>query len=268
MTRAKKPAPAAPAAAKRPRKKPAENPADLKPVDWAGMEPHYRAGLRTLRNLSEEYGVSPPGILKHFRKAGIARDLRPRIQQMASDAVNAAAVAETVNARGPSEQEIVDANAKALASVQIAHRKDIARCRELAERLLGELEEVTGAKGIVDRIHGEIHDPQADPEEVKAALRDLALLVRNLPGRVKTMRDLADAMRMLIGMEREAFGLNTAAGTDGRPMVIIRDFTGRGDPDAPPRVGPAPAGPPPVAGSDALPWVDLADPEATVEAAS
>jgi hypothetical protein len=36
-------------------------------------------------------------------------------------------------------------------------------------------------------------------------------------------------------MEREAFGLDTAAGTDGRPMVIIKGYCGRGDVDAPVR---------------------------------
>jgi hypothetical protein len=34
-------------------------------------------------------------------------------------------------------------------------------------------------------------------------------------------------------MEREAFGLNTAGGTDGLPMVILKDYTGKGDPDSP-----------------------------------
>jgi hypothetical protein len=53
--------------------------------------------------------------------------------------------------------------------------------------------------------------------------------------RVRVMRDLADVLHRVIGVEREACGLDTAAGTDGRPMVIIRDFTGRGDPDAPMR---------------------------------
>ena len=37
----------------------------------------------------------------------------------------------------------------------------------------------------------------------------------------------------VIGMEREAFGLDTVAGTDGRPTVIIKDYTGRGSPEAP-----------------------------------
>jgi hypothetical protein len=60
-------------------------------------------------------------------------------------------------------------------------------------------------------------------------------LVSSLPQRTKIVKDLADALHKVIGLEREAHGLNTISGSDGRPVVIIRDYTGRGDPDAPPR---------------------------------
>ena len=81
-----------------------------------------------------------------------------------------------------------------------------------------------------------MYDALANPDEPALdALRDMAALVASLPGRVKVMKDLADTLHKVIGMEREAFGLDTAAGTEGRPMVIIRDYTGRGDPDSPMR---------------------------------
>ena len=54
------------------------------------------------------------------------------------------------------------------------------------------------------------------------------------------MKDLADTLHRVIGMEREAFGLNSEAGADGRPLVIVRDYTGRGDPDSPLRAVPQP----------------------------
>jgi hypothetical protein len=60
-----------------------------------------------------------------------------------------------------------------------------------------------------------------------------AALVAWLLGRTRVTKDLAAALHRAVAMEREAFGLDTATGKDGRPIVIIRDFTGRGDPDAP-----------------------------------
>jgi hypothetical protein len=45
--------------------------------------------------------------------------------------------------------------------------------------------------------------------------------------------DLVDALHKVVGMGREAFGLDTVAGTDGRPVDIINDHAGRGSPEAP-----------------------------------
>jgi hypothetical protein len=47
------------------------------------------------------------------------------------------------------------------------------------------------------------------------------------------LKDLADALRTLIGAKREAFGLNAEASADGRLLVIVKDYTGRGSPEAP-----------------------------------
>ena len=121
----------------------AMNANDLKPVDWAAVEPHFRAGIRSLKSMGVEFGVTPAAIIKHFRKRGVTRDLKARIVAQAQAKVNAAVVNEAVNANGVhQERAIVDANANVLASVQIAHRTDIARARKLARKLLAELEAV------------------------------------------------------------------------------------------------------------------------------
>jgi hypothetical protein len=117
-----------------------------------------------------------------------------------------------------------------LAAVQIAHRSDIARARRIAVALLAELEGVTTQADLFGMVHGALSDPD---EPAIERLREMAALVCSLPARTKVLKDLADALHKVIGMEREAFGLDTAASTEGRPMVVIRDFTGRGDPDAP-----------------------------------
>jgi hypothetical protein len=50
------------------------------------------------------------------------------------------------------------------------------------------------------------------------------------------MKDLADALHKVIGRGREAYGLNTISGSDGRPTVVVMDYKGRGDVDAPVRI--------------------------------
>lgn len=199
--------------------------ADLKPVNWAGAEEPYRAGIRSLKSIGIEFGVSPQAVQKHFNKVGIKRDLKVLIHAAAQDLVLRAAV--SVSAK---EVQIIATGAQVLAAVQIGHRVDIARGRRLVMRLMAELEDVFERPDLYAMVYDALSDPS---EPAIDALRDMARLVASLPMRVKIMRDLADAMHKLIGMEREAHGLDTAAGTDGRPLVIVRDFTGRGDRDAP-----------------------------------
>lgn len=209
--------------------------AELDPVNWAAIEPLYCAGIRSVRSIGKQYGVSHTGIAKHALEFGWVRSLKPQIQARAEQLVASSAVRDRVAnsvATKPSavEKLTVEANAMALTMVQLGHRDDIARARRVAVTLLAELE------AVVDRpdLFGMVYDALSNPDEPAIeALRSMATLVASLPGRVKIMKDLADTLHKVIGMEREAFGLDTSAGTDGRPMVIIKDFTGRGDRDSP-----------------------------------
>lgn len=205
---------------------------DLKPVDWAGAEPHYRAGIRSLKSIGIEFGVSPQGVQKHFVKLGIKRDLRARIQAAAQELVLLEAVRPVAALMPAKEQEIIGTNASVLATVQIAHRRDIARLRRMANRMLDDLDDMGERPELFAMVHGVLDNPT---EAGLESLRDFATSVANMPGRVAMLKSLVESTARIVGMEREAFGLDTVAGTDGRPLVIIRDFTGRGDPDAPKR---------------------------------
>lgn len=46
----------------------------------ARVEPHYRAGIRSIKAIPAEFGVSRAAIDKHAKKHGWTRDLRPTIQ--------------------------------------------------------------------------------------------------------------------------------------------------------------------------------------------
>lgn len=206
----------------------------LMPVDWVAIEPHYRAGIRSLRSLKAEFGVSPTGIVKHFDKLGIQRDLKARIHARAQELVDRAVVDTPVDKAGAAstERAIVDTNANILAAVQIAHRKDIAETRAMVVSMLGELRETCDRPDLFGSVHM-VLTMQREDEPAIEALRDAARLVSSLPQRAQVVKTLTEALGRLIGMEREAFGLDTVSGTDGRPLVIIKDFTGRNDPDSP-----------------------------------
>jgi len=129
--------------------------------------------------------------------------------------------------------ELISQSATAEVAIRFGHRTDIARARKLANALLAELEAVTGEPELFAMVHHALSDPD---EPAIEALRDMAALVSSLPQRTKIMKDLADTLHKVIGMEREAFGLNTESGTGDRFTVVIRDYTGRGSAEAPVRV--------------------------------
>ena len=217
-------------------------PSDLMPIPWAKIEPHYRAGLRSKNAIAKEFGVSRTMIDKHAAKHGWVRNLAPSIHEKAERLAQVATLAQgqvagqvaTATAERPkplfSDQQIVDAGAEQLALVKLEHRGDIAALRKIIAGLMREL----GAVMDYPEQFAQAYDVLANLEEpALATLADMAQVVASLPARTKVAKDLADALHRCIGMEREAFGLNTAGGTDGLPMVLIKDYTGKGDPDSP-----------------------------------
>ena len=187
--------------------------AATKKVDYARIEPGWRAGILSPRQLAVQYTeetgnpVSHAAIVNHFKKAGIDRDLAAKIRAKADAMVTQAMVTGKVTPQpAVPERQVIEDNATQIASVRISHRKDIARARSVAANLLTELELQTGpdaAAMLADL--GELMRSPDDKGQDKLA--DIYQKVISLPGRVKTMKDLGDSMRVLIGLEREAYGI-------------------------------------------------------------
>ena len=187
--------------------------AAAKKVDYARIEPGWRAGILSPRQLAAQYTeetgdpVSHAAIVNHFKKAGIDRDLAAKIRAKADAMVTQAMVTGKVTPEPLiPERQVIEDNATQIASVRISHRKDIARARSVAANLLTELELQTGpdaAAMLADL--GELMRSPDDKGQDKLA--EIYQKVISLPGRVKTMKDLGDSMRVLIGLEREAYGI-------------------------------------------------------------
>ena len=114
---------------------------EKKVVDWEAVEREYRAGIRSLKDIGDEYGVSAPGILKRAKKEEWTRDLTAKIKAKADAKVNAALVNDSVNEQSKvTERELVDVVAGAQASVLIGQRKDVTRVRGIVQMLFAEIE--------------------------------------------------------------------------------------------------------------------------------
>lgn len=205
--------------------------AATKKVDYARIEAGWRAGILSPRQLAAKYTeetgdpVSHAAIINHFKKAGIDRDLAAKIRAKADAMVTQAMVTGKVTPEPlVPERQVIEDNATQIASVRIGHRKDIARARSVAINLLAELELQTGpdaAAMLADL--GELMRSPDDKGQDKLA--EIYQKVISLPGRVKTMKDLGDSMRALIGLEREAYGIDgdddkSQSGTQRKRVIL------------------------------------------------
>ena len=188
-----------------------EHKPDEQAPDWERIEHDYRAGLLSLREIAQPAGITEGAIRKRAKRDGWERDLNARIHARAEALLvrkEAVRAAGTQNATSPAtEREIVEANATRIAQVRSEHRTDITRSRTLAMRLLEELESQTSDVPALAAL-GEML--RAEDDKGADRLNDLYQKIISLPQRTKTMKDLADTLKTLIGLEREAYGLSSA----------------------------------------------------------
>lgn len=179
-----------------------------KVIDWESVEIQYRAGIRSLKDIGREFDVSDAAIVKRAKRDGWTRDLKAKIHAKAESKVSESLVSAEVSARTRvREREVIEANANAVASVRLAHRRDIQRARSITMSLLEELEGQTGAEA-VDLLSKLGDMMRSDDDKGQDKLNDLYHKIISLPGRARTMKDLGESLRVLVGLERQAFGLD------------------------------------------------------------
>lgn len=183
-----------------------EESAGKRKIDWEAIEREYRAGRMSLREIGKSYGLSDTAIRKRALRDGWDRDLSAKVAARAEALVRKHAVcAEVRSSQKASEREQLEASAEALKDVLLGHRADIRKAREVVKALLQRLEGVAGADdaSIQALI---IAVGQNDP----AGARGLAKIL-GLPNLVGSVKGLTDALKTVIGLERQAFGLKDGA---------------------------------------------------------
>lgn len=185
--------------------------------DWERIEQQYRAGVLSVREIAVAGGVSHTAINKRAKANGWDRNLKAKIQAKADALVSKAEVSTEVSKETlATERNIVEANAQVIANVRISHRTDIGRYRKLANSLLEELEGMTDNRELFDQV-GELLRSEDDNGQDK--LNDLYQKVISLPSRTKTLKDLGDTLKVLIGLERQAYSIDEEQPVDDRSKL-------------------------------------------------
>ena len=188
-------------------------------VDWERIELDYRAGIKTLRQIAEENGISHVAINKRAKRDGWTRDLSAKIQSKAEELVTKELVTKAVTTETKmAERQVIEVAAQAVADVRLAHRRDIHRARNLANALLDELEKQTDP--ITLALLADLGELLRNPDDKGMdKLNDLYHAIIALPERSKTMKVLVESLQKLVDMERTAFGMDAKGADDDKKGV-------------------------------------------------
>lgn len=201
--------------------RPAKGSAGSVAPDWERIELDYRAGIKTLRQIADESGITHGAVNKRAKRDGWERDLSAKINAKADLLVSKAMVSSEVSKESrAAEKQVVDAAAQAVADVRLSHRKDIYRARRLTTALLDELEKQTDPETLVllEEL-GELLRKEDDNGQDKR--NDLYQKVISLSERSKTMKTLAESLQKTVDMERSAFNMDKDTSKESDPLAAL-----------------------------------------------
>lgn len=181
-----------------------------KHADWGGIEADYRANILSLRAIAKKYSrggvsVSYATIKLRAEKGGWAQNLQSKIHERAEEKL---ARTEAGADDRTSDRAIIEANAARIAQVRGEHRADVDRARGLCLKLFRELETQTGSKDLLEQLPQLLEDVGHDHG---AALTEAFRKAVSLPGRIDSLKKMAETLKTLVTLEREAYGIDKIA---------------------------------------------------------
>ncbi|HEJ7514688.1 TPA: hypothetical protein SMG93_005309 [Klebsiella oxytoca] len=178
--------------------------------DWEAIESAYRAGLMSIREIASQHGITHTAINKRAKKEGWERDLKAKIKAKAESLVSKREVSKRVSSeRMVSERQLIEANAEVIANVRMEHRGDIKRARQITNALFDELGAECADVAALENL-GELMFNPDDKGQDK--LNEIYHKVISMPERVKSVKALSDALKNLIGLERQAYDIDGPEG--------------------------------------------------------
>nr|WP_310616680.1 hypothetical protein [Pantoea cypripedii] len=179
--------------------------------DWEAIESAYRAGVMSLREIASQHGISEGAIRKRAKRDDWSRDLNAKIQDRADDLVRKKEVRTLVRTETAiTERVLIEATAEVIATVRMAHRGDIRRAREMVNVLFDELQAECADVDALRTLGKLMFEPDDNGRD---KLNELYQKIISLPSRVKSIKDLSDSLKTLIGLEREAYSIENKAET-------------------------------------------------------
>lgn len=111
--------------------------------DWEKIELEYRAGVLSIREIAGNHGVTDGAIRNRAKKQDWVRDIADKVKAKAESIVRDKELRTKLRTESKlSECVIIEESANIVASVQLTHRTDIRKLKEVKDRLASELETI------------------------------------------------------------------------------------------------------------------------------
>lgn len=181
-------------------------------VDWERIEADYRAGVLSIREIGRLHDVSDKAIRNKAKDLKWERDLSEKIAaKVRAELVRS----ESAPADKKSERDLIDVAAASVVQVVRGHRVRIRQGNDLTELLTKQLIDVAGKR---DEFEDEIEVHTAEDKDKKRYNRLMKAVSLEKHAAIAT--SLANATKVWIGLERQAFGMQEGA-TDGDDSTTI-----------------------------------------------
>lgn len=193
----------------------------MKKIDWERIEVDYRAGIKTLRDIAQEHGITHGAITKRSKRDDWVRDLTAKIQAKAAELVSKSMVSNEVSKTTRIlESEIVTANAVNNATIDISHRVGSTFSREVVDSLMQELKDQIADRAEYANLGEMLRNPDAYGND---KLNDIYMKTISFNGRVDSVKKLTDAQKVIIELERRVYKIDTDpfADADKRARVVV-----------------------------------------------
>ena len=199
--------------------------AERKHVDWESVERDYSAGLLSLREIAAKYGVDESGIRYKAKRNGWTRDLSKKIEQRTEDKLRKDLLRSELRSENTiSEKEIIEVNAQAIVNIKLAHRGDIRKSKNIVNALFDELELTTDNRELFEQL-GELLRQESESGQDK--LNDIYKKCISMSQRIDGVKKLTDALKTMIGLEREAYDITAApTATDNAMSSFVKSLQG------------------------------------------
>lgn len=196
-------------------------------TDWEAIERAYRAGVLSIREIAAGSPVSDTAIRKRAGVHGWTRDLTAKVQQRVRTVLVREPKVRTPREPNPeTDQEIIEEAAGEVVAVVRHHRSRIHRQTDLVDLLTQQLVDVAGQRGDFEAAIDEETASDKTGDRRARLMKAIAL-----PTHASTAVNLSNALKTLIGLERQAFSIKDDSETPISALAdLLRQVSGTGLP--------------------------------------